>query len=62
MSSIRREQQSLGPRAHNLAGQTSLRELMAVLSHCRVLLTNDSVPSLQSLYQDARHYDRGCAA
>lgn len=32
----------LAPRA--LAGQTSLRELLAVLSHCRVLLTNDSGP------------------
>jgi heptosyltransferase-2 len=29
---------------HNLAGQTSLRELMALLKHCRVLLTNDSGP------------------
>jgi lipopolysaccharide heptosyltransferase II len=28
----------------NLAGQTSLRELMALLKHCRVLLTNDSGP------------------
>ena len=28
----------------NLAGQTSLRELLALLSHCRVLLTNDSGP------------------
>ena len=28
----------------NLAGQTTLRELMAVLKHCRVLLTNDSGP------------------
>ena len=32
------------PPALNLAGQTSLRELLAVLSHCRVLLTNDSGP------------------
>lgn len=28
----------------NLAGQTSLRELCAVLKHCRVVLTNDSGP------------------
>jgi heptosyltransferase-2 len=28
----------------NLAGQTSLRELMALLKRCRVLLTNDSGP------------------
>src|ERR1043166_253944 len=30
--------------ALNLAGQTSLRELMALLKMCRVLLTNDSGP------------------
>ncbi len=29
---------------HDLAGQTSLRELMALLKLCRVLLTNDSGP------------------
>ena len=29
---------------HNLTGQTSLRELMALLKLCRVLLTNDSGP------------------
>jgi heptosyltransferase-2 len=29
---------------HNLAGKTSLRELMALLKTCRVLLTNDSGP------------------
>jgi heptosyltransferase-2 len=28
----------------NLAGKTSLRELMALLKHCRVVLTNDSGP------------------
>lgn len=28
----------------NLAGQTSLRELMALLTQCRVLLTNDTGP------------------
>jgi heptosyltransferase II len=34
------------PNSHllNLAGQTSLRELMALLKLCRVLLTNDSGP------------------
>ena len=29
---------------HDLSGQTSLRELMALLKSCRVLLTNDSGP------------------
>ena len=29
---------------HNLSGQTSLRELMALLKICRVLLTNDTGP------------------
>jgi len=29
---------------HDLSGRTSLRELMALLSQCRVLLTNDSGP------------------
>jgi heptosyltransferase II len=29
---------------HNLAGQTSLRELMALLKLCRVVLTNDTGP------------------
>jgi heptosyltransferase II len=33
-----------GPSVHNLAGKTSLRELMALLSLCRVFLTNDSGP------------------
>lgn len=33
-----------GGRVVNLAGRTSLRELMALLTHCRVLLTNDSGP------------------
>lgn len=28
----------------NLIGQTSVRELMAVLSHCRLMVTNDSGP------------------
>ena len=32
------------PTVINLAGQTSLRELMALLKLCRVLLTNDSGP------------------
>jgi heptosyltransferase-2 len=31
-------------RARNMAGQTSLRELMALLKLCRVLVTNDSGP------------------
>ncbi len=29
---------------HDLAGKTSLRELMVLLKHCRVLLTNDTGP------------------
>jgi len=29
---------------YNVAGHTSLRELMALLTHCRVLLTNDTGP------------------
>ena len=33
-----------GPSVFNLAGQTSLRELMAALKLCRVLLTNDTGP------------------
>jgi heptosyltransferase-2 len=28
----------------NLAGKTGLRELMSLLKHCRVLLTNDTGP------------------
>jgi heptosyltransferase-2 len=32
------------PHALNLAGKTSLRQLMALLKVCRVLLTNDSGP------------------
>jgi heptosyltransferase-2 len=32
------------PRIHSLAGKTSLRELMALLASCRVLLTNDTGP------------------
>lgn len=35
---------ALGPRARNLAGQTSLRELCAALSLCRAVLTNDTGP------------------
>ena len=35
---------SSGVRAINLAGKTSLRQLMALLAKCRVLLTNDSGP------------------
>jgi heptosyltransferase-2 len=37
-------QSALGPAALNLAGKTSLRELMALLKLCRVLLTNDTGP------------------
>jgi lipopolysaccharide heptosyltransferase II len=33
-----------GPAIHNLAGKTSLRELMTLLTFCRVFLTNDSGP------------------
>jgi heptosyltransferase-2 len=33
-----------GPGIHNLAGKTSLRELMALLNLCRVFLTNDTGP------------------
>jgi heptosyltransferase-2 len=33
-----------GPSVYNLAGQTTLRELCAALSLCRVLLTNDTGP------------------
>ena len=39
-SAIRNPQSAI----HNLAGQTSLRELMALLKLCRVLLTNDTGP------------------
>lgn len=35
---------AVGERALNLAGATSLRQLMALLKLCRVLLTNDSGP------------------
>lgn len=34
----------LGPRVINLAGLTSLREVVALISRCDVLLTNDSGP------------------
>ncbi|MGO8765426.1 MAG: lipopolysaccharide heptosyltransferase II [Limisphaerales bacterium] len=37
-------EQGIGSAVFNLAGQTSLRELMAVLKLCRVLLTNDTGP------------------
>lgn len=36
--------QGLGPRVLNYAGKTSIRELMALLSECSVILTNDSGP------------------
>ena len=35
---------ALGEPARNVAGQTTLRELMALLHSCRVLLTNDTGP------------------
>ena len=35
---------SIGGRVVNLAGKTSLRELMALLKRCSVLLTNDTGP------------------
>jgi heptosyltransferase-2 len=37
-------EQGINANVCNMAGQTSLRELMAVLKLCRVLLTNDSGP------------------
>jgi len=33
---------AIGPQAHNLAGQTSLREFIDMASACRIFLTNDS--------------------
>lgn len=33
---------AIGPRAHNLAGQTSLREFIDMAAACRIFLTNDS--------------------
>lgn len=36
--------EGLGPRVINLAGKTSLRELVALIDACDVLLTNDSGP------------------
>lgn len=36
--------EGLGPRVINLAGKTSLRELVALINACDVLLTNDSGP------------------
>jgi heptosyltransferase-2 len=34
--------QSIGPQAHNLAGQTSLREFIDLAAACRIFITNDS--------------------
>lgn len=36
--------QSSASGLRNLSGRTSLRELMALMSHCRVVLTNDTGP------------------
>ena len=41
---IESETQNSKLKIHNLSGQTSLRELMALLKLCRVLLTNDTGP------------------
>jgi len=41
---IESEAQTANLKIHNLAGKTSLRELMAVLKLCRALLTNDTGP------------------
>jgi heptosyltransferase-2 len=40
----RREERRMDPAVFNLAGRTSLRDLCAALSLCRVLLTNDTGP------------------
>jgi heptosyltransferase-2 len=41
---IKSETQNSKLKTQNLAGKTSLRELMALLKLCRVLLTNDTGP------------------
>ena len=41
---VKKIAQDLGNRAYNLAGSTSLRQLMALLSKCDLFLTNDSGP------------------
>ena len=41
---VKRISNDLGPRAFNLAGTTSLRQLMALMNECDLFLTNDSGP------------------
>lgn len=41
---VQRIAQDLGPRCFNLAGKTSLRQLMALIHRCDLFLSNDSGP------------------